>query len=101
MFPPLLVGGLFFAKFATMPLIKVFDAMEERVDVAVVGKTCLLQESADSEHISLAKVTGANGTVQLVNVKTYEGQHIEKGEQAIVVAFDPDTQCYRVSPIED
>lgn len=97
MFPAFLIGGLFFAKFATAPFVKMFESMYNDTDVTVIGKVCLLMESADSEHIAHAKVTNSEGLVQMVNVKTSEGEIIEKGSQVLIISYDEEQKCYIVA----
>lgn len=101
LFPIFLVVGLFLTKFATVPFVKLFAAMDNQNDIEVVGKVCTLMESVDSQHISHAKVTSQDGMVQMVNVRTtHETTSLPTGSKALIVSYDEDKKCYIVESFD-
>jgi hypothetical protein len=70
--------------------------MYNDTDTEVVGKVCVLIESADDKHMAQAKVVNADGLVHMVSVKTSEGKIIPKGEQVLIVSYDEEQKCYIV-----
>ncbi len=98
LFVPILIGSLFLTKFATIPFVKMFAAMERDTDIEVIGKECVLMESADSVHLAHGKVVTGSGLVQMINVRTIdEGKTIPKGSTAIIVEYDEKRKCYLIT----
>ncbi|MFT5619620.1 MAG: hypothetical protein ACI85I_002867 [Arenicella sp.] len=98
LFIPISIGSLFLTKFATIPFVKMFAAMEQETDIEVIGKECVLMESADSIHIAHGKVVTESGLVQMINVQTIEeGKVISKGTTVIIVEYDEKKKCYLVT----
>ena len=97
LFLPIFIGSLFLTKFTTIPFVKIFAAMEKETDIAVIGRECILMESADSKHLAQGKVVTGSGMVQMINVKTInEHQTISKGSKALIVEYDEERKCFLI-----
>ncbi len=89
-FVPNFLGSLFVAKFLTMPLRALFRAMaSEKEDYEeMIGRPCVVITSKVDESFGQARIE-TKGSPLLINARTENGEILTKGEEALVVAYDP------------
>jgi hypothetical protein len=93
---PNLIISLFIAKFLTMPFVKMFSYLyKDPEQEDVVGKICTVLLPASSIRMGQAIIKSRGNTLML-NVKTAEGESLEKGKSAIVLEFRKDKNYYLV-----
>lgn len=88
------VISVFIAKGITEPLKKFFASMEDRSDVKIIGKTCILKSSLNSENIAQAEIM-IDGYPIIINVKSL-GETIIKGSRVVVAAKEKEKNLYIV-----
>ena len=85
------------ARYLTSPLRLVFRKLDEdAVDhIAVVGNLCLIRSTEISEFKGQAEVE-VSGAHLVINVRTKEGEVVQRGDEAIVVEYLTEEDCYLV-----
>jgi phosphoglycerol transferase MdoB-like AlkP superfamily enzyme len=98
---PLLFGSLFLAKILTLPFVKLFAALEKDHDAGAqaVGKVCTVVLPATHELLGQASIRLSDGAPLVLNVKALSPTAtFRKGDQALVIDFDPRRRCYLIEP---
>lgn len=90
--------ALFFAKFATLPFVKFFRALENESTKStnLLGRVVKVRLPITETKIGQAEAF-INGSNFLLNVKTKSGS-LEKGAEAMVIQYVPEQDCYLVEP---
>jgi hypothetical protein len=90
--------SLFIAKFATWPFIKMFKALDDDSESAMdlLGRIVTVKFPINEKEIGQAEAF-QNGASLLLNVKTKIG-NMQKGDQAMIVKYNPADDCYLVEP---
>ena len=91
---PILAGNLFVssfvAKLLTAPIKHLFRALDKDGDVPpghdVLGKTCVISTSEATETFGQATIE-TDGSPLILNVVTYKGETLKKGEEAVVIDY--------------
>lgn len=98
---PALLASLLVAKFLTMPFIKLFAAMEKTPvsNASLIGQVCTVLLQANADQIGQAAVQ-TKGAPLLLNVKTTQGQLVQKGQTAVVIDYHPEKQLYLIEPYQ-
>lgn len=95
---PLIILSIFLTKLATMPLIKVFNAMgykgEESIDF--LGRSGKMTSTIIDNKIGTAEFVIKGDPIRL-NVKSVNGEKIEYNDFVIVENESPDKKFYYVS----
>ncbi|TDX52487.1 hypothetical protein [Orenia marismortui] len=86
--------SIFITKGLTEPLKGFFDSMEDRSDIKIIGQSCVLKSSLNSDNIAQAEMI-VNGYPIVINVKSL-GENIVKGSQIIVVSKVQGKELYIV-----
>ncbi|MEQ9442520.1 MAG: DUF1449 family protein [Cyclobacteriaceae bacterium] len=94
---PSLVAGLFIAKFLTTPLVKVFAGLNQEANETVIGKICTITSQASNLKVGQARVQ-TSGAPLLLNVKTYEGITLDRGETGMVIEQQEGRNIYFIEP---
>ena len=98
---PSLVAALLVSKILTTPFVKLFSVLEKEHDskVNIIGQVCTIMLPADSVAMGQAAVKTA-GSPLLLNVKTTQGQALQKGQTALVIDYNDENKFYLVEPYE-
>lgn len=94
---PALIAGLFMAKVLTNPLAKVFGKLNQESNETVIGKICTITTQATNQRVGQARVL-TSGAPILLNVKTYEGTTLDRGETAMVIEQQEGRNIYFIEP---
>jgi len=94
---PALIVGLFIAKVLTAPLAKVFAGLSQEANETVIGKICTLTSQATSLRVGQARIE-TSGAPILLNVKTYEGVTLDRGDTGMVIEQQPGHNIYLIEP---
>lgn len=94
---PALVAGLFIAKFLTTPLVKVFAGLNQESNETMIGKTCTVTSQASHIKVGQAQVK-TSGAPILLNVKTYDGITLDRGETGLVIEQQEGRNIYFIEP---
>lgn len=97
---PSLIAGLFIAKVLTNPLAKVFGKLNQESNETVIGKICTITTQATHQRVGQALVQ-TSGAPLLLNVKTYEGVSLERGDTAMVIEQQEGRNIYYIEPYID
>ncbi|MEM6845796.1 MAG: hypothetical protein AAF632_26535 [Bacteroidota bacterium] len=97
---PSLIAGLFIAKVLTNPLAKVFGKLNQESNETVIGKICTITSQASYQRVGQARVQ-TSGAPLLLNVKTYEGVSLERGDTAMVIEQQEGRNIYFIEPYID
>ncbi|MGB3617027.1 MAG: hypothetical protein WBA12_02830 [Catalinimonas sp.] len=93
---PLLIAGLFVAKFLTWPLTRVFAHLDREENTSVIGKVCQTLSAVD-QRSGHAVVEGTGAPIKLM-VRTPEGVRLPKGATALVIDYLQDHKRYLIDP---
>lgn len=97
---PNLFVSAFIAKILTTPLVKVFDYLQNDPDKQqVLGQVCTVLLPAGSNKIGQAVINNKGNTI-LLNVKSADGNKLEKGKSAIVLEFNKDKHYYLIQSFD-
>jgi hypothetical protein len=94
---PALLISLFFAKFLTMPFVRVYQALDQEDNTTPVGKICRITSAASPTKVGQAQVQ-TNGAPLVLNVRAYEGSSLLAGDSAMVIEYDAGRNVYLVEP---
>ncbi|MEO0331533.1 MAG: hypothetical protein AAF223_07590 [Bacteroidota bacterium] len=97
---PSLIVGLFIAKVLTNPLAKVFGKLNQESNETVIGKICTITSQASHQRVGQARVKTA-GAPLLLNVKTYEGVALQRGDTAMIIEQQEGRNIYFIEPYID
>ncbi|RIK79518.1 MAG: hypothetical protein DCC68_12975 [Planctomycetota bacterium] len=94
--PNVIVSGLV-AKVVTTPFKFMFKHMNEGIaaPAKIVGKTCIIKTPTADERSGQAEIR-TDSSPLLLNVRTKPGESLAKGDEALVVAHDPQRDTYTV-----
>jgi hypothetical protein len=100
---PILAGNIFVsafvAKFLTAPIKHLFRALDKDVEVpvghGVLGKTCVISTSEATEQFGQATIE-TDGAPLILNVVTFKGETLKKGEEAVVIDYVKEKRVYTV-----
>lgn len=84
--------ALILTKFLTAPLVGRFDVKEPNRPEDLMGRTCTVITSSVTAEFGRARVD-TEAAPLLLNVRMNE-ESLKQGEQAQIVAFDPETHLY-------
>ncbi len=96
---PIVLISLLVARIASAPFGSLFRVLgkEHEQHEKVVGKTCVISTSRADGGFGQAEVE-TSGAPLLLNVRTVEGVTLRKGEQALIIRYDPEKHLYIVQP---
>lgn len=84
---------------AVRPLAKVFSPPVAQRHEGLVGKMCTIRTGTVNERFGEALLEdGGAGVVVRVRIDT--GQKLGRGDQAVIVGYDPEKQEFTVAPME-
>ena len=94
---PNLVVSLFITKLATWPFRFVFSRMQnEAIGLTrLIGKTCVVTTSQVNPQFGQAEII-TSGAPLLIHVRADAQQQLTKGDQAVVVQYDPEKLAYQI-----
>jgi hypothetical protein len=97
---PNIVISLIISKLILLPIVPIFRLMSsgEAARLEIVGKTCLITTAEVSEKFGQAEIP-QDGPPVVINVCVAKGDHVSKGDAAIVYAYDAEKDAYRVRPV--
>lgn len=98
---PNVIASLFVTKLFTLPVRALFRRLEsERHETeTVIGKICRIRTSRVDPGTGQAEVATSGAPLRL-NVRTREGEVLERGEEAIIVEYDKKRRVYMVRKLE-
>lgn len=97
---PVFLVCLFIAKFLTIPFVKIFASLDDSTALQnAVGKMCMVLIKTTDNRLGQASVK-VKGAPLRINVKTYEGMKLKKGDSALVIEYNQEGKYYLVEPIE-
>ena len=94
---PIGIASLFIAKFATIPFVRVYQALDQEDNTTPVGKICQVISSANNSKVGQAKIQ-TDGAPLLLNIKTYDGFSLDPNDTAIVIEYSAQQKVYLVEP---
>ncbi|BDD05073.1 OB-fold-containig protein [Aureibacter tunicatorum] len=95
---PIIFVSLFFAKYACIPVAKLWEGLDGTIDTNFEGKTCTVLYDAKGDLLSQAEMEWAGDKVRL-NVKALQGKHISEGDQAVIIEHVEDQDFYYVETL--
>jgi hypothetical protein len=99
-----LLGSLMIAlpltSFAARPLAKVFAPKHAPVKSDFIGRTCTVRTGSVSAKFGEATVQDG-GAGLVLRVRVEDGKVLGRGEQALIVDYDPERETYLVEPMRD
>jgi hypothetical protein len=97
---PNFVISAFIAKILTTPFVKVFGYLQNDPDKQqVLGKVCTVLLPASSGKIGQAVINNKGNTI-LLNVKSADGNQLQKGKSALVLEFNKDKHYYLIQAFD-
>jgi hypothetical protein len=94
------VLALFPTSVTVRPLARVFTPLSATKSEDLVGKICRIRTGTVTDRFGEATLEdGGAGLVVRVRVDT--GEKLGRGDQAVIVGYDPDRQEFTVAPMED
>ncbi len=98
---PNFIVSLFLAKFATMPFVKLFTRLKKEgtSNQSLTGKICKVILVASDSRLGQAEIN-EDGTSYLISTKTTNGLIIKKGETALVIDFNKESNVYHIEPYQ-
>lgn len=97
-FLPLAIVGSVIAKFVTLPLVPVFDSLDDsKADTNPVGKVCTITLSVKDGHVGQADVI-IDGNTQRIYVVAKPGVELRTDETALVVQYNKSQSNYLIEP---
>ena len=96
---PILIVGLFVAKFLTAPFVRLFGKLDSDVahNQSLIGRPCTVTSSASASRTGQARIV-TNGAPLLLNVRTPDGLSMRRGDTALVIDYEPQRNVYLVEP---
>ena len=87
-------------KIATTPLKKLFNALNREYEEhkPIIGRTCTVITSEVNEKFGRAQIE-TSGAPLIINVRTFGDTVLTKGETALVIREDKDTQIFTVAKL--
>jgi hypothetical protein len=96
-FAPIL--ALFPTSIAVRPLARVFVPVRAPTHDALVGKLCRIRTGTVTDRFGEATLEDGGAGV-VVRVRVESGERLARGDQAVIVGYDPDRQEFTVAPME-
>ena len=96
---PVLVVGLFIAKFLTAPFVRLFGKLDSDVEhnKSLIGSMCTVTSAASASRTGQARIV-TNGAPLLLNVQTPDGLNMQNGDTGMVIDYEPQRNVYLVEP---
>lgn len=95
---PNLILSLFIARFASLPIAKLFQKLNEENEASnPIGKVCELTLSASNDKLGQALIQDGNNTLR-ISVIANSPIEILKGEKALVISFNKKSRAYIIEP---
>lgn len=87
-------------KILTTPLKKLFTELNRDFDEhkPIIGRTCTIITSEVNDQFGQAQIE-TSGAPLVINVRTYGGAVFSKGEPALIIKEEKDTQIYTVAKL--
>lgn len=100
LFVPNLVLTVLLTKVATTPLKKLFQTLNREYEEhkPVVGRTCVITTNEVTDKFGQAQID-TSGAPLLINVRTYGETVLAKGESALIIKEDRETNIYTVAKL--
>jgi hypothetical protein len=92
--------ALFPTSLAIRPLARVFTPVKATTHDALVGKICTVRTGTVTERFGEATLDDGGAGV-VVRVRVESGEKLARGDQAVIVGYDPDKQEFTVAPMDD
>lgn len=100
-FIPNLAVSLFMAKFATIPVSKVFQKLEEDTEATdPIGKIAEVRLPIKPKKLGQAVIHDLNGNVVSLNAVSHLGTVIPKGSKVLVIQYDRKERAFLVEPYQ-
>jgi len=98
---PSMIFCLFIAKFLTIPFALFYRKVRTETEAVkdIVGKICVAKLPITSDRKSQAEIN-VSGTSVLISVKTRDGFTVNKGETALVIEHEKNSNLYYVEPYQ-
>jgi len=98
---PNFLVSLFFAKFCTMPLVKIFyyNDLQAKEDIPLEGKTGTVIIPVSSEFGQI-EILINNAPIR-VNATSLDHKKLDKDTKVLVIDYNPQTRCYLVDIYEE
>lgn len=94
--------ALFPTSLVVRPLAKVFTPHSATKHEALVGKLCTIRTGTVTERFGEATLEeGGAAVVVRVRVEETEESKLGRGDQAVIVGYDPERQEFTVAPMEN
>lgn len=94
------VASLPLTSIAARPLAKVFAPKRAPAKSDFIGRTCVIRTGSVTDKLGEATLhDGGAGLVLRVRVE--DGKQLGRGEQALIVDYDPERETYLVEPMRD
>lgn len=91
--------ALFPTALVVRPLARVFVPVKATTHDALVGKLCRIRTGTVTDRFGEATLEDGGAGV-VVRVRVDAGERLSRGDQAIIVGYDPERQEFTVSPME-
>ncbi len=99
---PIFIVSLFISKILTTPFVKLFSTLTKG-DVSIksfIGKICRVNLVAKEDKKGQAELK-MDGSSYLINTTTQKGVMISKGENALIIDYDENENCYLIEPYHE
>ena len=85
---------------AARPLAKVFEPKHAPVKSDFIGRTCTVRTGSVSAKFGEATLQDG-GAGLVLRIRVEDGKLLGRGEQALIVDYDPERETYLVEPMRD
>ncbi|HVH46349.1 MAG TPA: glycine zipper family protein [Labilithrix sp.] len=92
--------ALFPTSVAVRPLARVFTPLKATTHDALVGKLCTIRTGTVTDRFGEATLEDGGAGV-VVRVRVESGEKLGRGDQAVIVGYDPAKQEFTVAPMDD
>jgi hypothetical protein len=92
--------ALFPTSLVVRPLGRTLKPVQATKRVALVGKLCTIRTGTVTERFGEATLEDG-GAGLVVRVRVESGEKLGRGDQAVIVGYDDDTQEFTVAPLPD
>ncbi|MDF2692221.1 MAG: hypothetical protein K0S65_604 [Labilithrix sp.] len=92
--------ALFPTSVVVRPLSRVFTPVKATTHDALVGKLCTIRTGTVTDRFGEAMLEDGGAGV-VVRVRVDAGEKLGRGDQAVIVGYDPERQEFTVAPFDD
>ncbi|MBI2372775.1 MAG: glycine zipper family protein [Deltaproteobacteria bacterium] len=94
------LGAVPLTSFAVRPFAGLFVVAEATGKATLVGRTCIVSTGRVDAAFGRAEVAADSGAGVLVDVRSDKPNQLKKGDEALLVDYDAERDCFVVEPLD-